>query len=173
MRPSLAAIVLLAATTLQPFVLPSIAAAAPPKLTGSWEAARSPDDERVYVMLKDLGKAEIVAEYDFTLPGQPGKRRGRSTTFGQWTVKGSEVVITYAKVQDRFRYVEGEPLSVVGLSGTAPALKPIGTPNTKSKLGAVVLWKAPHEYKAQRPPGAPPASSAASGTPGASAEPAK
>lgn len=38
-----------------------VALAAPPVLTGSWEAARTPDDERLYLVLKDLGKAEIVA----------------------------------------------------------------------------------------------------------------
>ena len=169
MRPSLAAIILLAV-----FALPSIASAAPPKLTGAWEAVRSPDDERVYVMLKDLGKAEIVTEYDFTLPGQPGKRRGRSTTFGRWTIKGNDVVITYAKVQDRFRYVDGESLSAVGLSGTSPALKPIGKADAKSKLGAVVLWKGPHEYRATRPAEQPPAGGpAALPPPVAGAEPAK
>jgi hypothetical protein len=65
-------------------------------LLGTWEAARSPDDERLYVHLKDNGRAEIVAEYDFTLPGVPGKRRGRSTTFGKWSVNGDDVVISYS-----------------------------------------------------------------------------
>jgi hypothetical protein len=153
---SLAAVFLLAA-----LVLPSVAAAAQPKLTGSWEAVRNPDDERVYLVLKDLGKAEIVAEYDFSLPGQPGKRRGRSTTFGHWTMKGNEVVVTYAKIEDRLRYVDQEPLSVVGLSGTSPALKPVGKANAKSKLGSLVLWKAPHDYRAARPAEMPAAGSAA------------
>ena len=169
MRLSLAAVFLLAAIT-----LPSIAAAAPPKLTGSWEAARTPDDERVYLVLKGKGKAEIVAEYDFTLPGQAGKRRGRSITFGRWTLKGNDVVITYAKIKELLRYVDREPLTAVGLSGTSPALKPAGKANVKSKIGSVVLWKAPHGYRVARPAEMPPAASAAaSASPAAGAEPAK
>ena len=49
------------------------------------------------MVLRDMGKAEIVNEYDFSLPGQ-GKQRGRSTTFGKWTLKGNDVVVTYAKM---------------------------------------------------------------------------
>ena len=52
-------------------------------LLGTWEAARSPEGERVYVRLMEKGRAEVVAEYDFQLPGQP-VRRGRSTTFAKW-----------------------------------------------------------------------------------------
>src|SRR5688572_27566404 len=73
-------------------------------LLGTWEAARTPEDERMYVRLMQEGKAEIIAEYDFQLPGQPGKRRGRSTTFGKWSVKGDDITIRYAKVRDRLRY---------------------------------------------------------------------
>ena len=169
MRSSLAAVFLLAAIT-----LPSIATAAQPKLTGAWEAARTPDDERVYLVLKDLGKAEIVAEYDFTLPGQPGKRRGRSITFGRWTLKGNDVVITYAKIKELLRYVDQEPLTAVGLSGSSPALKPVGKASVRSKIGSFVLWKAPHQYRVARPAGMPPAgSAAASPSPAPGAEPAK
>jgi hypothetical protein len=73
-------------------------------LLGTWEAARSPDGERLYVRLMKKGKAELTAEYDFQLPGQSGVRRGRSTTFASWTVKGGEVTVSYAKVRDRLRY---------------------------------------------------------------------
>jgi hypothetical protein len=142
------------------------AQAGPPKLTGSWEAARTPDDERLYLVLKDMGKAEIVGEYDFTLPGQPGKRRGRSTTFGRWSVDGDQVVITYAKFTERMRYVESEPLSALGLSGTAPALKPVGKRDPKSKLGNAVLWKAPHDYRAKEPSSAAPVAGATAPAPG-------
>jgi hypothetical protein len=136
------------------------ASADTPKLTGTWEAARPPDDERVYLVLKDMGKAEIVAEYDFTLPGQPGKSRGRSTTFGQWTVKGNEVIVSYAKVQDRLRYAGNEPLAALGRTGSAPALKPVGKANPKSKLGAIVLWKAPHDYRVKESAPPPPGTGA-------------
>ena len=56
-------------------------------LLGTWEAARSPGGDRLYVRLQDKGKAEVVAEYDFQLPGQP-TRRGRSTTMAKWTREG-------------------------------------------------------------------------------------
>ncbi|MEO8629095.1 MAG: hypothetical protein ABI612_13475 [Betaproteobacteria bacterium] len=122
------------------------AAAAQVKPVGTWEAARTEDEERMFVILKDMGKVEIVAEYDFSLPGQPGKRRGRSTSFGKWTMQGNDVIIAYSTVKDRLRYQPREPLAVLGLAGAAPALKPIGTPDPKSKIGALILWKAPHEY---------------------------
>ena len=130
------------------------AAAGPKSLLGTWEAARSPDDERLYVHLKDKGRAEIVAEYDFTLPGVPGKRRGRSTTFGKWSVKGGEVVITYAKVRDRLRYSDKLSLTEVGLTGTSAALKSTGQADPKSRIRGATLWKAPHEYKLKPPEGA-------------------
>jgi hypothetical protein len=165
MKQTFAAFLLLAAGALS-----SAASAEPPKLTGSWEAAHTPDEERVYLVLRDMGKAEIVAEYDFTLPGQPGKRRGRSTTFGKWTMDGNDVVVTYAKLTDRLRYVEREPLKAVGLSGSAPALTPVGKAHPKSKLGSVVLWKAPHDYRVKAPESVQPIAS----TPAAAgAEPAK
>jgi hypothetical protein len=55
--------------------------------------------------------------------------------------------ITYADVTDHLRYIPREPLSAVGLNGTAPALKPIGKINARSKIGSEVLWKAPHDYR--------------------------
>src|SRR5689334_20887167 len=91
----------------------AVAYAAPPKLTGSWEAARSGDDDHVSLVLKDMGKAEIINEYDISLPGQ-GKRRGRSTSFGTWSVKGGDVVVTYSKISDRLRYSDHVSLSAVG-----------------------------------------------------------
>src|SRR5690242_16487897 len=120
--------------------------AAPPKLTGSWEAAHSGDDEHVMLVLKDMGKAEVINEYDISAPGQ-GKRRGRSTSFGTWTFKGSEVVVTYSKITDRLRYEANVPLSAIGGQGSAPALKPIGKPPANSKIGTTILWKGPHEYQ--------------------------
>jgi hypothetical protein len=115
-------------------------------LLGTWEAARTPEDERMYLRLLAKGKAEIVAEYDFELPGQPGKRRGRSTTFGKWSVKGDDVTVTYAKVSDRLHYSSKQPLSEIGLDGSAAALKPAGKPDPKSRIRAT-LWKAPHDYR--------------------------
>jgi hypothetical protein len=162
MKQTFAAILLLVAG-----VLWSSSDAAPPKLTGSWEAARTPDDERLYLVLKDMGKAEIVGEYDFTLPGQPGKRRGRSTTFGHWTVEGDQITVTYSKFTDHMRYVEQEPLTAIGLSGSAPALKPVGKRDPKSKLGTAVLWKAPHEYRVKAPESAVPGAGAAAAAGGA------
>ncbi len=115
-------------------------------LIGTWEAARSSEDERLYIKLMDQGKAEIVAEYDFQLPNMPGKRRGRSTTFAKWSVKGDEVVVTYSKVTDRLRYERALPLAEIGREGKAAALKPIGKRAAGSRLPAI-LWKAPHDYK--------------------------
>ncbi len=115
-------------------------------LLGTWEAARTVDDERVYIRLLEKGKAEIVAEYDFQLPNMPGKRRGRSTTFAKWSVKGSDITVTYAKVTDRLRYNASLPLAEIGLEGKAAGLKPVGKRNAASRL-STTLWKAPHEYK--------------------------
>jgi hypothetical protein len=121
-------------------------AVSPAALLGTWEAARTPEDERMYLRLMEKGKAEIIAEYDFELPGQPGKRRGRSTTFAKWTVKGDDVTISYAKVRDRLRYREALSLSEIGLEGKSAGLKPTGKPDPKSRIHAT-LWKAPHEYR--------------------------
>ena len=143
------------------------AAVGPNALIGTWEAARSPGDERLYVHLKHKGRAEIVAEYDFTLPGVPGKRRGRSTTFGRWSAKGGEVVITYAKVRDRLRYSDKLSLAEIGLSGTSAALKATGKADPKSRIRGATLWKAPHEYKLKPAEGAQPTGTAAErGAPG-------
>jgi len=128
-------------------------------LLGTWEAARTPDDERLYVNLKAKGRVEIIAEYDFTLPGMTGKRRGRSTTFGKWSVKGNDVTITYAKVRDRLRYSDKLSLAELGLTGTAAALKSAGKFDPQSRIRGATLWKAPHEYKFK--PTEPPAASTA------------
>jgi len=141
MKHTLAALVLLATIGTAP---PALAAS--PVLTGSWEAARTPDDERLYLVLKVMGKAEIVAEYDLAIPGQ-GAHRSRSTTFGTWALKDGEVIVTYARVKDRLRFVGAEPLKAVGLSGTAPALRPVGEPDPKSRIGNAILWRAPHDYR--------------------------
>jgi hypothetical protein len=146
----IAAVLLLSATAVS---------AAPPKLTGSWEAARSADDERVSLVLKDMGKAEIISDYDITVPGQ-SKRRGRSTSFGSWSVKGDEITVTYAKVRDRLRYSDHVSLSAVGQEGDAPALKPVGKPPANSKIGSAILWKGPHEYRLKAAPAAPDAAPA-------------
>ena len=127
-------------------------------LLGTWEAARTPEDERMYVRLMEKGKAEIVAEYDFELPGQPGKRRGRSTTFAKWRVTGDDVTISYAKVRDRLRYSDKLPLSEIGLDGNSAGLKPAGKPEAKSRIRAT-LWKAPHDYRL-KPAAAPAAGDA-------------
>jgi hypothetical protein len=138
-------------------------AVSPSALLGTWEAARTPEDERMYVRLMEKGKAEIVAEYDFELPGQPGKRRGRSTTFAKWSVKGDDVTISYAKVRDRLRYSSAHSLSEIGLEGKSAGLKPAGKIDPKSRIRAI-LWKTPHDYRLKYPdeaaapaPGAGPA----------------
>ena len=153
----IAALLLLAAADLP---------AASPKLTGSWAAARTVDDESVALVLKDMGKAEIINEYDITLPGHP-KQRGRSTSFGKWTLKGGDVVVTYAKVTDRLRYSEHVSLSVIGQTGDAAALKPVGKPDPNSKIGTAILWKAPHDYR-MKAPAAPEASAPGALQPGGS-----
>ena len=40
-------------------------------LSGEWEAAVSRDDERLYIKLRDKGKAEIVASTIFSPPVSP------------------------------------------------------------------------------------------------------
>jgi hypothetical protein len=147
MRHRIAAFALLAVA----WACAPVAIAATPVLAGSWEAARTPDDERLYLVLKDMGKAEIVAEYDLAIPGQP-PRRSRATTFGSWALKGGEVTITYSKIKDRLRYVGEEPLAAIGLPGAAPALKPVGKPDPKSRIGTTILWKAPHDYRLKAEP---------------------
>jgi hypothetical protein len=138
-------------------VLAALACAAPAwavkpdaLMASSWEAARTPDDERTYVRFLRMGQAEIVSEYDFQLPGQPGKRRGRATTYGKWVLKGNDVTLTYADVRDRLRYSDAVSLAEIGLQGSAPGLKPVGKPAQKSRVQAT-LWRAPHEYKLKTP----------------------
>jgi hypothetical protein len=158
MKSSIAALMLFAA-----FIVPAHAVK-PTALIGTWEAARSPDDERMFVRFLEKGKAEIIAEYDFQVPGTPGKRRGRSTTFGKWSVKGDDVSLTYAKVHDRLRYSEKLSLAEVGLDGVTAGLQPIGRIDSHSRIRAT-LWKAPHGYKMRAgnigAPGERPASPAA------------
>lgn len=144
-------------------------AVAPGALIGTWEAARGPDDERMFVRFMEKGKAQIVSEYDFQIPGAPGKRRGRSTTYGKWSVKGDDVVVTYSKVRDRLRYSDKHSLSDVGLDGVAPGLKPAGKIDPNSKV-RVMLWKAPHDYKLKAPAAR---AAAPSADPAPVAEPAK
>jgi hypothetical protein len=119
-------------------------------MASTWEAARTVEDERTYVRFLTMGRAEIVSEYDFQLPGQPGKRRGRATTYGKWVLKGNDVTVSYADVRDRLRYTDAAPLAEIGLRGSAPGLKPVGKPAQKSRLKAT-LWKAPHEYRLKAP----------------------
>lgn len=148
------------------FSLPAHAVA-PNALIGTWEAARGVDDERMYVRFMEKGKAQIVAEYDFQIPGAPGKRRGRSTTYGKWSVTGDDVVVSYAKVRDRLRYSDKQSLSDVGRDGSAPGLKPTGKIDPNSKV-RVMLWKAPHDFKLKAAAGTAP-----SANPAPAAEPAK
>ncbi len=138
MKQIFAALLLLGAGALLP-----AAGAGEPAVTGTWEAVRTVNDERLYVVLGDKGKAEVVEEYELPMPGKP---HARSSTFGKWTRKGNDVVVTYGSITDRLRYVAREPLAAVGLSGAAPALRPVGKPNARSKIGSEVLWKGPHEY---------------------------
>jgi len=153
MKQLIGALVLLGA-----MATPSIAAAAQPQLTGSWEAARGPNNERLYLVLGGDGKVEIVTEYEVSLPGAPDKRRVQTSTFGKWTQKGGDVTISYANtnIKDHLRYVPREPLAAVGLSGSSPALKPVGTANDRSQIGSEVLWRAPHEYRVKHSTGGDP-----------------
>jgi hypothetical protein len=141
MRQTLVALVLLGAGALVP-----AAGAGEGAITGTWEAARTVNNERLYIVLGDKGKAEVVEEYE--LP-TPGKQRALSSTFGKWARKGNDIVVTYGSVTDRLRYVAREPLAAVGLSGSAPALKPVGKLDARSKIGSEVLWKGSHEYHMQ------------------------
>lgn len=145
MRSQLVALLFLAAT--------SANAAGPgaKDLLGEWEAARAPDGDRLLVRLMEKGRAEVVAEYNFQLPGEIAMRRGRSTTFATWKLRGRELTLAYSKVRDRLHYSQRLPLSVIGMEGTAPALEPVGMPDAKSRLGSAILWRAPHEYRLKAP----------------------
>jgi hypothetical protein len=112
------------------------------------------------VRLQDKGQAEVIAEYDFQLPGQP-TRRGRSTTMAKWTLKGSELTLSYAKVRDRLRYNPKLPLTQIGQPGSAPALEQIGKAAENSRLRGAVLWKAPHEFRLKAQEGLKPQEAAA------------
>jgi hypothetical protein len=119
-------------------------------MASTWEAARTVEDERTYVRFMPDGRAEIVSEYDLQLPGQPGKRRGRATTYGRWVLKGDRVTVTYADVHDRLRYSDATSLAEIGMPGSTAGLKPVGKPAPKSRLRAT-LWKAPHDYRLKPP----------------------
>jgi len=152
MRHAFAAFLLFGASALAPLV-----ASGAPSIAGTWEAAHQDNNERLYIVLRDGGKGEIVTEYDVPMPG---KQRLRSVTYAKWTRKGNDVAISYAEVTDHLRYIPREPLSAVGLNGTAPALRPTGKINARSKIGSEVLWKAPHDYHLKagetgQPPSAP------------------
>jgi hypothetical protein len=140
----------LALTILLLAVAPAWAIKTEALMGATWEAARTVEDERTYVRFLPTGRAEIISEYDFQLPGQPGKRRGRATTYGKWVLKGNDLTVTYADVRDRLRYSDAAPLAEIGLQGSAPGLKPVGKPAQKSRLRAT-LWKAPHEYRLKAP----------------------
>lgn len=139
MKQTFAALILLGAGVLVP-----TAGAGQPAINGTWEAARTVNDERLYIVLSDQGKAEVVEEYELPMPGK--KQRARSSTFGKWVHRGNEIVVTYGNISDRLRYVAREPLAAVGITGSAPALRPVGKPDARSKIGLEVLWKGPHEY---------------------------
>ena len=154
MKQTFAALVLLCACAVVP-----AAGAGQPAVAGTWEAARALNQERLYIVLSDKGKAEVVEEYELPVPGK--QQRVRSSTFGTWVRKGNEIVVTYGNVMDRLRYMARAPLATIGLTGSAPALKPVGKPDARSKVGSEVLWKAPHDYhvkpdeSAQAPASAP------------------
>jgi len=138
MKRIFAAVLLLAVSVVTPAVSAGV-----PAIAGTWEAARAPNGDRLFIVLGEKGKAEIVEEYQ--LP-QRGKQRMRTSTYGKWVRKGNDVLLTYADITDRLRYVAREPLAAVGLIGNAPALRPAGKPDARSRIGAEVLWKAPHDY---------------------------
>lgn len=124
--------------------LPSTQAA---ELLGNYESARSVDDERVQLRLFSQGKAQIIAEHNFLMPGDETRRRGRTTSYGKWTSKAGVVTLTYSNIQDRLRYSPTTSRASVGLEGGAPGLVPIKPVSPKSRLKGVTLWKAPHDYR--------------------------
>jgi hypothetical protein len=91
----------------KPLLFLLVALAAPlsvsgqPAINGTWEAARTVNDERLYIVLSDQGKAEVVEEYELPMPGK--KQRARSSTFGKWVHRGNEIVVTYGNISDRLR----------------------------------------------------------------------
>jgi hypothetical protein len=126
---------------------PAHARVARASVVGDYETARTPDDERVQLKLQAGGKAQIVAEHNFQIPGDAAKRRGRSTTYAKWVQRGSVVTVSYARIKDQLRFDGKTSLTSIGLTGAAPALSPIKPVNPKSRLRGAILWKAPHNYK--------------------------
>ena len=96
MKETFAALLLVGVGVLTPVV-----SAGEPAIAGAWEAARTTSGERLYIVLGDKGKAEVVEEYELS---PQGKQRARSSTYGKWVRKGNDVVVTYANVTDRLRY---------------------------------------------------------------------
>ena len=139
-----------------------VAFAAAPVLVGGYESARTSDDEFVRVTLEGKGRAVIVEEHNFQIPGDPAKRRGRTTTYGKWSRKGNSITLTYARIKDRLRYDAALSLQPLGQSGTAAALTPIKPVDGNSRLKNLILWRLPHAYRqpAQDGGSAPPAASA-------------
>lgn len=135
--------------------LQAMAMAAPAELVGEYESARTPDDEFIRLTLKPDGKALIVAENNFQIPGDAAKRRGRTTSYGKWTRKGDTVTLTYSKISDRLKFDAATPLTRIGLTGSAAALSATRKPHAKSRLGTATLWRLPHSYRL--PETAPPA----------------
>lgn len=128
--------------------------AAPSGLAGEYETARTHDDEFTRLTLKPDGRATIVAENNFQIPGDPEKRRGRTTTYGKWTAKGAVVTLTYSKVRDRLRFDAATPLARIGQSGKAPALI-VNKSVAGSRLNNATLWRLPHAFKLPEPASAP------------------
>lgn len=129
--------------------------AAQAPIAGEYESARTADDEFVRLTLKAGGKAIIVAENNFQIPGDPEKRRGRTTSYAKWSRKGEIVTLRYSKITDRLRYDAATPLKPIGLGGAAPALTPIGKTDAQSRLRKLILWRSPHTYRLVEPVGAP------------------
>lgn len=127
--------------------LGSAAWAAAPAPMGDYASARTPDDEFVRLTLAPKGKAIIIAEHNFQVPGDASRRRGRTTTYGKWSRKGDVVTLTYAKLTDRLRYEAAAPLDRIGLPGKAAALTPMKPLNANGRLKGMTLWRAPHDYR--------------------------
>ncbi len=125
--------------------------AAPSVPTGEYATARTADDERVQLMLLTGGKAQIIAEHNFQIPGDEGKRRGRTTSYGKWSQKGDVVTLTYSRIKDRLRFDSKTSLAKIGLAGVAPALTQFKPVHTNSRLKGATLWKAPHDYRLKAP----------------------
>ena len=68
MKQTLLALVLLGVGALVP-----TAGAAETDFSGTWEAARTVKDERLYIVLGADGKAEVVEEYELPTPGKAAR----------------------------------------------------------------------------------------------------